>query len=112
MQNDFTIQLLTLLQKKKLNQKRLAALIGAKEPLVSRWINGKSKPTTKSMVAICSALGLPPDYFEDDNSMNINNSNIGNNNTINNSNNQRFELLEEKIKRLELEIELLKSKIK
>ena len=110
-QNDFTIKLLTLLKEKKLSQKDLARLLKAKEPLVSRWITGKAKPTNKSILAICKVLGLPFNYFDDNSRFysNINNSNIGNNNTITN-NDARIELLEEKVKRLELEIELLKRK--
>lgn len=109
MQSNFTIKLLTLLKEKKLSQKDLARMLKAKEPLVSRWITGKAKPTNKSILAICRVLGLPFNYFDDNSKFysNINNSNIGNNNTITN-NDARIELLEEKVKRLELEIELLK----
>lgn len=108
MQNNFTIKLLTLLKEKKLSQKDLANLLDAKEPLISRWITGKAKPTNKSVIALCRVLGVPFNYFDDNSNFHINNSNIGNNNTIND--NARIELLEEKIKRLELEIELLKKK--
>lgn len=108
MQSNFTIKLLTLLKEKKLSQKDLARLLKAKEPLVSRWITGKAKPTNKSRIALCRVLGVPFNYFDDNSNFHINNSNIGNNNTIND--NARLELLEEKIKRLELEIELLKRK--
>jgi len=111
MQKSFSLKLLTLLTERKLSQKELARMLKAKEPLVSRWVTGKAIPTKKSILSICNVLNIPLDYFDDKSNYynNINNSNIGDNNTITN-NDVRLELLEEKVKRLELEIELLKRK--
>lgn len=107
----FAIKLLTLLKEKKLTQKELSTMLDIQEAVISRWITDKAKPTNKSISTICRVLGLPFNYFDDNSKFysNINNSNIGNNNTITN-NDARIELLEEKVKRLELEIELLKKK--
>lgn len=97
MQKDFALKLLTLLKEKKLSQKEFARLLNAKEPLISRWITGKAKPNDKSLIAICDALKLSYDYFKDDtDDISMDNSK------------HRLELLEEKVRRLELEIELLK----
>ena len=111
MPSAFAIKLLTLLKEKKLTQKELSTILDIQEAVISRWITDKAKPTNKSISTICRVLGLPFNYFDDNSRFysNINNSNIGNNNTITN-NDARIELLEEKVKRLELEIELLKKK--
>lgn len=108
--NGFSTKLLLVLKEKNLTQKELSKLIDIQEAVISRWVKGKTVPANRSLTKLIKKLNLPLDYFEDTNNFyhNINNSNIGNNNTIND--NARIELLEEKIKRLELEIELLKKK--
>lgn len=107
--NGFSTKLLLVLKEKNLTQKELSKLIDIQEAVISRWVKGKTVPANRSLTKLIKKLNLPLDYFEDTNNFyhNINNSNIGNNNTIAN-NDARIELLEEKIKRLELEIELLK----
>ena len=106
--NNFYIKFIDLLKEKNLTQKDFCKALNIQESVVSRWITGKAEPTTKSIGKIANFFDVPVGYFYDKSTYsNIHNSNIGNNNTINN-NNSRFELLEEKLKRLELEIELLK----
>jgi len=108
--NNFSTKLLLVLKEMNLTQKELSKLIDIQEAVISRWIKGKTIPANRSLTKLIKKLNLPLDYFEDTNNFyhNISNSNIGNNNTIND--NTRIELLEEKVKRLELEIELLKRK--
>ena len=108
--NNFSTKLLLVLKEMNLTQKELSKLIDIQEAVISRWIKGKTVPANRSLTKLIKKLNLPLDYFEDTNNFyhNISNSNIGNNNTIND--NTRIELLEEKVKRLELEIELLKRK--
>lgn len=108
--NCFSTKLLLVLKEKNLTQKELSKMLDIQEAVISRWVKGKTIPANRSIAKVVKILGLPIDYFDDNNNIynNISNSNIGNNNTIND--NARLELLEEKIKRLELEIELLKKK--
>lgn len=106
--NNFSTKFIDLLKEKNMTQKELCKVLDIQESVVSRWMRGKAEPMTKSIGKIAKFFDVPVGYFYDkSNYNNIHNSNIGNNNTINN-NNSRLELIEEKIKRLELEIELLK----
>lgn len=105
--------LIKLLKLNNLTQKQLADKIKVKQQIVNRWVNNKALPTTKNLDKLAEFFSVPVSYFYNENQNNnsgiINNGN-NNNNSINSNNNQRLEFLEEKIKRLELEIELLKRK--
>lgn len=112
MKNKFANTLIKLLKTKGLTQKELCKLLNIQESSISHWMKGKSVPSMKSVVKIADYFKVPYSVFYDEksgvNTSIINNGN-NNNNTINN-NEHRIELLEEKVKRLELEIELLKKK--
>ena len=111
MKNKFATTLFKLLKSKGLTQKELCKLLDIQESSISHWMKGKSVPSMKSVVKIADYFKVPYSVFYDEkngeNTSIINNGN-NNNNTIND--NTRIELLEEKVKRLELEIELLKRK--
>lgn len=48
---------------KKLTQKQLADLVGAKHNSVSDWESDKSKPDMDTVELICGALDLTPTYL-------------------------------------------------
>ena len=47
----------------KLNQVKLAKLVGVRQGQVSEWLNGKSKPGYDSLRAICLALNVSADVL-------------------------------------------------
>lgn len=48
---------------KKLNQTKLANIIGVKQSQVSEWLNGKNKPGYDNLKTICLALNISADYL-------------------------------------------------
>ncbi len=57
------VNLLLLLRKQKITQKKLAEKINAEESVVSNWLTGKTTPTSKSVSKLISVFKLPQDYF-------------------------------------------------
>lgn len=57
------VNLLLLLRKQKITQKKLAKKINAEESVVSNWLTGKTKPTAKSISKLTATFKLPKDYF-------------------------------------------------
>ena len=52
----FFLSLKIIMVTKGINQKELAKLTGTEEALISRWMNGKTKPTYEKMKQIADAL--------------------------------------------------------
>ena len=52
----FFISLKIIMTTKGINQKELSKLTGTEEALISRWMNGKTKPTYEKMKQIADAL--------------------------------------------------------
>ena len=96
-EKQFANNLIVLLQRKNLTQKDLCFALNIQESVVSRWLTGTTTPSTKSVEKIAKFFGVPVGYFYGDNLPPVENKIA-----------HRLELLEEKMKRLELEIELLK----
>ncbi len=101
-ENKFKNNLISLLRQKNLTQKELCTALGIEESVVSRWLTGKTQPTTKSIERIAKFFCVPVSFFYNDNSL-VEDSRLSK--IV-----YRLDLLEEKIKRLELEIELLRRK--
>ena len=111
----FVKQLKRLLLEKGITQQDLAKKLKVTKSYVSIYLNGKQDPKPATVYKIAKALEVQPAFFYDDGQSNfIDNSGtigaIGNNNSSNiHMNNSEF--LQEKTKRLELEIEILKNRI-
>ena len=88
-------------------------MLDIQEAVISRWVKGKTIPANRSIAKVVKILGLPIDYFDDNNNIynNISNSNIGNNNTIQ-TNSKEAELKDKEIEILKKEIEVLKKELK
>ncbi|MBQ3834699.1 MAG: helix-turn-helix transcriptional regulator [Elusimicrobia bacterium] len=102
----FCEQLRKALYEKRLTQKALAEKIGVNRPVVNRWMTGSSKPSFDSLKKISSALNLPLNYFGEEKIYTNTKENI----QTKFVDIKDFELLKEKVKNLELEIELIKAK--
>lgn len=50
-------------KKKKLTQKELAEMIGAKHNSVSNWENDQNRPDPDTIETLCWALGVTPNYL-------------------------------------------------
>lgn len=46
-----------------LTQREIAKIMGIKEAQLSRWVQGKTNPGTRSLRDLQSALSLPANYF-------------------------------------------------
>ena len=57
---DFTHVLRNIIEENGLNQSSFAKLIRIKQPQVSEWLSGKSKPGYDNLRAICIALNVSP----------------------------------------------------
>lgn len=56
---------------KKITQKQLAEVIGAKHNSVSNWENGQNKPDPDTLELICGALDIEPNYLLQKTSSNL-----------------------------------------
>lgn len=57
---EFIEVLKNIMQENKLNQNTFAKCIGVKQPQISEWLSGKSKPGYDNLRAICIALNVSP----------------------------------------------------
>lgn len=100
-------------KKTGLTNQEFCKKVGIGESVISRWLKGDRNPSITSLKKIAKATKTPLEYFINNNQKIFDNSNnsgiIGSNNTIDNT---KVELIEEKLKRHELEINLLQEKIK
>ncbi|MBQ3835443.1 MAG: helix-turn-helix transcriptional regulator [Elusimicrobia bacterium] len=106
--NNFVIKLLTVLKEKNLTQKELSKNLDIKEPIISRWMKGKSKPSTKSINKLANYFNVPVSYF-------YNNENIDSNekDLINQlkGKEREIDILRKEIALRDREIEFLKTQI-
>lgn len=104
-QSFFGEQLKKIMSEKNLTQKDLADKLGFVHQRISFWATGRTVPTIASIKKVASALNVPVNYFiEQDDEKKQNDNNMDFNFIMN--------FVNEKTKRLELEVEVLKSKIK
>ena len=57
---DLARSLKSILKQRGISQKELAKKVGASEPEVSRWLNGRHNFTLNTVFKICNALNLFP----------------------------------------------------
>lgn len=62
----FSEKLQKAMQDLNLNQKQVCGLIGKSKGSVSQYLSGKQVPSKKAQSDIAVALGLDPNYFEED----------------------------------------------
>lgn len=62
----FSEKLKRTMQDLNLNQKQICGLIGKSKGSVSQYLSGKQVPSRKAQSDIAVALGLDPNYFEED----------------------------------------------
>ncbi len=101
----FSKQLKKIIFEKNITQKDLAEKLGVAQAMISQWLVGDRNPTLKTLKKLADALEVPVSYFIDEN---ITNETAKKENK---SDSLVLELVLEKIKHLEAEIELLKTKI-
>ena len=99
-ENKFKTNLIGLLQRKNMTQKEMCLALGLQESVVSHWLTGRTQPNTKSIEKIARFFSVPVSYFYGDTLSPVEDERLA----------RRLDLLEEKIKRLELEIELMKRR--
>ncbi|MBQ3834238.1 MAG: helix-turn-helix transcriptional regulator [Elusimicrobia bacterium] len=100
----FATQLKKLMFEKNLTQEDLAKKIKINRQMISYWLNSGKNPSLTSVKKIADALKAPMSYFVVETTIEKNeeNKNLS----------VKIELLEEKIKRHEIEINYLKDIIK
>ena len=59
----FTLRLNKVLEEKHVNGNQLAKMIGADKGRVYNWIKGNCLPNIPSLMAVCSALNVSPNYL-------------------------------------------------
>lgn len=104
-QSFFGKQLRKIMAEKGITQKELAEKLGVFQTMISHWLTGIKNPTISSVKKLADALEVSVSYFIDEN---ITNETAKKENK---SDSLVLELVLEKIKHLETEIELLKAKI-
>lgn len=105
-----------VVKKTGLTQQQFCKQVGIGESVISRWLKGNRNPSIKSLKIIADATNTPLEYFLDIDPVPVITQNygiIGNNNKNNiiNQMSQDIELLKEKIKRLEAQIETINLKL-
>ncbi len=100
-QSFFAKQLRKLMFEKDLTQKELACMADTKQQRISEWMTGKN-PSLSSIKKLAKALDVSANYFIEEKSLPKSTDNREVLNT---------DYPEEKNKRLELEIDLLKTKM-
>ena len=100
----FAKQLNNLMFERNISQEDLAKKIKINRQMISYWLNSGKNPSLSSIQKIANALKVSINYFIDGST------------PIKNEENKdvwsKIELLEEKLKRHEIEIKYLKDKIK
>ena len=99
----FGEQLKKIMSEKNLTQKDLAEKLGFVHQRISFWTTGRTIPTLASIKKVAAALDVPVNYFIEQNEKKQNDGNIDLNFVMT--------FVNEKTKRLELEVEVLKNKI-
>ena len=92
-------------------QQVVAKALGIDATSVSKWCSGKTKPSAENILKMAKVFRKSPEEIEKifvSNSGIISSGSSRNNISISTQNNSKVELLEEKTKRLELEIDILK----
>lgn len=114
--NYFSTNLLGLLKEKNITQKKLAQLLNTKESVISLWVTGKTKPSSKSILKLAEIFDIPVgELFDkkqntfDNMQKSYDNKNIDLIINLIQENNKKFE---SEISLLKKEIELLKIKLK
>ena len=107
----FSERLKKIMFEKHITQKELADKLGFIQQRISFWATGRTVPTVASIKKIAAALDVPVNYFIEENAENNeqNNVNVEKNNNFDMNFIMKF--IDEKMKRLELEIELIKKDI-
>ena len=105
-------QLKDFMYEKRITQQQLAAKLGVDQTMISHWITGARNPNLNTLKRLSSALDIPFNMFLEklgivnpEQADQINSDTCGSNQNTN----LKIELLEEKMKRFELEISLLKK---
>ena len=52
-----------VMEKQKLNQLKLAQMLGIRQSQISNWLNGKSLPGYYSLKMLCQKLNVSADYL-------------------------------------------------
>lgn len=92
-----------------LTQREIAEIMNIQETQLSRWVQGKTTPGTRSLRDFQKALNLPNNYFfENSGNIAAENSAIS---VTNPTDNARLALLEKDVEILKKDIEILKLKI-
>lgn len=118
-ENSFSTNLLLLLRKQNITQKKFAQMLNTKESVISRWLTGKALPSSQSILKITEIFNVPAGYFFDDNKTRKDiNKDLKNDNLIIKLIENQNKLIEkintalgEKIERLEKDNLLLKKEI-
>ncbi len=102
----FSKQLKKIMYERGLTQKSLAAKLGTDQQMISFWVTSIRNPTVTSVKKIADALDVPISYFMEDSSTKDNScQDISIMKT-------KIELLEEKMKRYDMEFTLLRKEIR
>lgn len=59
----FQENLKELLYKKRIKQKEFAKMLDVAPPIVNNWLSGRCDPTLYSLMRICNALNVSPDWL-------------------------------------------------
>lgn len=103
-------KILKAIKQSGLTQREIAKMMGIKEAQLSRWVQGKTNPGTRSLRDLQSALNLPVNYFFNSPAM-IGTS--GNNNSVGNSETSKdFELINAKIEVIQKTVENIDLRLK
>ncbi len=110
--SDLYIKVLKVLREKKMTQMELAKKMNIKQASLSKILSGKNSSRIGTIQRIADALSVSINYFIEDGSYDNNerHSDININSRIDLLE-EKNKTLEEKIKRFETELELLKVKI-
>lgn len=112
--NFFAEQLRKILFEKKLTQEELGNLIGVKRPMISQWVTGARNPSLSSIKRIAEALKVPVKYFVDDENIKKEIKSYENNDVVKlmmSLITEHNKAVEEKMKRFELELNLIKKEL-
>ncbi len=103
----FAKQLKKIMSEKDITQQKLGEKLNVSQTMVSQWLRGLRYPTLNSLQKISKALDVPTAYFLEESSINKESILVQNIKEIK----EQLRFNEEKMKRFETELELLKIKI-
>ena len=112
--NFFADQLRKVLFEKNLTQEDLGKLIGVKRPMISQWMTGARNPSLPSIKKIANALKVPANNFIDDENIKKETKNSTQNDVVKlmmSLIKEHNKAVEERMKRFELELNLIKKEI-